>query len=717
MKQIVQSFKTGNLEVKEVPWPQLSKGVVLVENKASLISIGTERGTVNVAKANLIDKARQRPDLVVQVLQNAKKEGIRATFDKVRNKLDSPKALGYSSAGVVIASMDTGNKFKPGDRIACAGQDLASHAEIVSIPQNLVAKIPDNVSFEEAAFTTLGAIALQGVRQAAVELGENVCIIGLGLLGQLTAQLVKAAGCHVYGIDLEDPLIKIADELKIDRSSLRENPNLIEDCHQFTAEYGFDKIIITASTKSNDPISLAAEIAAKKGVIIVVGAVGMQLEREPYFYKKELELKMSCSYGPGRYDVEYEEQGIDYPYAYVRWTEQRNMDAFLRMVAQGSVVLKPLISHVFDIDQAQEAYKLVSGKANKSGIGIILKYPESDKINKIELFNDSTKPAKSTTKNLNVSFIGAGSFAQTYLIPTVKNLGSLDSVIAGKGINAEHVANKFGFNTVLTEVKEILDDKNCENVFVATLHDTHAKYVADCLRAGKNVFVEKPLALNEAELELVADAYKNSNAILGIGYNRRFAPAAVKVKQAFEGMEAPLVMNFRVNAGTLAEDHWSQIDNIGGGRIIGEVCHFIDLMQFITSSEPVKVYAESIPGLSEKRRNTDNVVINISFADGSIGSLVYASNGDTAMAKEYLEFFCGQVSAVILDFNSVIIYKKNKASTTKAKGKGHKQEVEAFMDAIKNNNPFPISFESIYKTTMATFKCLDSVTTGLPQWL
>ncbi len=714
MKQVVQSFKTGDLEVKEVPWPQISKGYILVENKASLISTGTERGTVKVAKANLLDKARQRPDLVAQVLQNARKEGIRATFDKVRNKLDSPKALGYSSAGIVLASLDTGNKYKPGDRVVCAGQDLASHAEVVSIPQNLVAKIPENVSFEDAAFTTSGAIAMQGVRQAEVQLGENVCVIGLGLLGQLTAQLLKAAGCHVYGIDLEEHFVKLAEELAIDEASLRDNPNLIESCNQFTKANGFDKVIITASTKSNDPVNLASEIAAKRGLIIVVGAVGMQLEREPFFYKKELELKMSCSYGPGRYDVGYEELGTDYPYAYVRWTEQRNMEAFLQLVAKGSIKLKPLTSHVFDIDNAAEAYKLVSGEVEENSIGIILQYPERTKSKEIKL---DKRPESGSNNDLVVSFIGAGSFAQSYLIPNVKNKASLDCVVAGRGINAEHVAQKFGFAQALTEVKDVFGDQSSNIVFVATLHNTHAQYVTDCLIAGKHVFVEKPLALNEEELHMVTDAYGKSNTILAIGFNRRFSSAAQKVKQVFEGMNAPMLMNFRVNAGMLPEDHWSQIEEIGGGRLIGEVCHFIDLMQFVTNSEPVKVYAESIPGLSKERRNNDNISVNISFKDGSVGSLVYASNGDKSMAKERLEFFSGETSAVILDFSSVIIHRNNKASTIKTKGKGHKQEIEAFLDGVKNGTSFPIPFESIYKTTLATFRCLDSLATGLPQWL
>ena len=376
MKQVSQNFKSGELSISEVSIPNLMKGMVLVENYKSLISAGTEKSTVQVARANLLDKARQRPDLVAQVLQNIKKEGLGSTIRKVKTKLDSPKALGYSSAGKVVASMDNLNAFKPGDKVACAGQDYASHAEVVAIPQNLVAKIPDNVSFEEAAFTTLGSIALQGIRQADVKFGEHICVIGLGNLGQITCQLLRASGCIVYGIDLNIKLVEIAQENSSDVARERSDPNLIKDAWQFTNNLGFDKVIITASTATNDPINLAAEISRKKGCIVVVGAVGMDIKREPHFFKKELEIKMSCSYGPGRYDPEYEELGKDYPVAYVRWTEQRNMQAFLKAVSKNQLNLKPLITHVFEINEAQKAYDLLLGKSEDFHLGVLLEYPQ-----------------------------------------------------------------------------------------------------------------------------------------------------------------------------------------------------------------------------------------------------------------------------------------------------------------------------------------------------
>ena len=408
MKQVIQNFKTGELFEDDVPMPSISKGMVLVENKFSLISAGTERGTVKVGKASLLGKAKQRPDLVAQVLQNIKKEGLKATVDKVKTKLDSLKALGYSTSGVVMASMDTNGVFKAGDRVACAGQDYASHSEVVGVPQNLVVKIPDNVSFEEASFTTLGAIALQGVRQANPTLGENICVIGLGLLGQITTQLLKANGCKVFGIDLSPDLIELAKESGAEEALLRSAPNLLKAIENFTKGYGFDKVIITAAAPSNDPIELSAIITRKKGQVIVVGAVKMDIPRDPDFYRKELELKMSCSYGPGRYDVSYEEDGHDYPFAYVRWTEQRNMEAFLNLISQKSLNMKVLTTHEFDIENAEKAYDIVLGKTQEPHIGILIKYSDNEQKN-VTKYNISSN----SIKDLNVGVIGAGSFAQS----------------------------------------------------------------------------------------------------------------------------------------------------------------------------------------------------------------------------------------------------------------------------------------------------------------
>lgn len=712
MKQVIQNFKTGELYVDEVPLPSISKGMVLVENKFSLISAGTERGTVKVGKASLIGKAKQRPDLVAQVLQNIKKEGLKATLDKVRTKLDSLKALGYSTSGVVAASMDTGNQFQVGERVACAGQDYASHSEIVAIPQNLVAKIPDNVSFEDASYTTLGAIALQGVRQSDPTLGDNVCVIGLGLLGQITCQLLKANGCNVFGIDLSSRLVDLAKETSADNAMLRSDSNLLATLDDFTNGHGFDCVIITAAAPSNDPIELSAIIARKKGKIIVVGAVKMDIPRDPHFYRKELDLRMSCSYGPGRYDVNYEENGEDYPYAYVRWTEQRNMDAFLKLISNGSINLKPLTTHVFDIIEAEKAYDIVLGKVEEPSIGILLKYPDANP-NKT---TPNVKVNNNKTENINVGFIGAGSFAQSYLIPNVKSAGgSLDTVVTTKGITSKNVAQKFGFNTASSNISDVLNKENVNTIFIATPHNSHAEFVIKSLKSNKNVFVEKPLAMSQEELIAVQKAYKESNSNLMVGFNRRFAEVSKSIKTAFNNLSEPLFVNIRVNAGFIPKEHWTQNPELGGGRIIGEICHFIDLMQYFTDSEPIKVYAECINTSNEKLKADDNISIIVKFKNGSIGNLNYLANGDKSLPKELIEVFGGGKIGRIHDFRFGELHDKNKVVKIKSNSKGHKQEVEAFLKSIKEGKSSPISFESIFLTTKTTFKIIDSLNTGLPQ--
>lgn len=711
MKQLIQNFKTGKLYVDELPMPSISEGMVLVENRFSLISSGTERSTVKVAQANLLGKAKQRPELVAQVLHNIKKDGLSATITKVRTKLDSLKALGYSTAGVVLTSLDSNTAFQPGDRVACAGQDYASHAEIVGIPQNLVVKIPQNVSFEEASFTTLGAIALQGIRQADPKLGEKVCVIGLGLLGQLTGQLLRANGCDVFGIDLSERLIKLANKHSVTQALNRNDDNLISACENFTNGRGFDNIIITAAAPSNDPIILSTEICRKKGKIIVVGAVKMDVPRDPFFYRKELELKISCSYGPGRYDVNYEELGEDYPFAYVRWTEQRNMEAFLTMVSKGLVNVKPLVTHTFDIDNAEEAYEIVLGKNPEPHIGILLKYSAYE-----GKFATATKIKNNPLSQINVGFIGAGSFAQSYLIPNVKSNGaSLDTVVTSKGITSKNVADKFGFNHCSADIKDVLDRKDIDTVFIATPHANHALQVIASLEAKKNVFVEKPLAINEQELNTIIEIKGESNTALMVGFNRRFAPICKAIKKEFENVGEPLVINIRVNAGYIPKDHWIQIPEIGAGRIIGEMCHFVDLMQYFTDAEPVKVYADCIQSQNQKIKQDDNIAIVIKFNDGSVGNLVYLANGDKSLPKEHIEVFGAGKVAVINDFQNGTVHTRNRVKKLKSSGKGHKQEVISFLDSIKEGNDAPIGFRSICLTTLTTFKINDSLITGLPQ--
>ncbi len=714
MKQLIQNFKTGELYVDEVPVPSLSNGFVLIENKFSLISSGTERSTVKVAQASLLGKAKQRPDLVAQVLQNIRKEGISATLKKVQTKLDSLKALGYSSAGVVLASMDKNSRFQTGDRVACAGQDYASHAEVVSVPQNLVARIPDNVSFEEAAFTTLGAIALQGVRQAEPRLGENVCVIGLGLLGQLTCQLLRANGCHVLGIDLSDRLINLAKEYSADIAVNRNRPDLEEFCASFTNGLGFDSIIITAAAPTNDPIELAAELSRKKGKVIIVGAIKMDIPRDPHFYRKELDLRMSCSYGPGRYDSSYEEDGIDYPSAYVRWTEQRNMEAFLGLVSKKLINLRPLITQQFEIDEAEKAFDIVLGKIQEPHIGILLRYPENQQKTQTRIQIVETDKIK--TANITVGFIGAGSFAQSYLIPSAKaNGAAMHTVCNARGITSKNVAQKFGFSFSSSSSEDIVNSAEINTVFIATPHNSHASLVAAALRAGKHVFVEKPLSIDYAGLDEVQEARKVSKGVLMVGFNRRFSTAAQEIRKRISLLREPVVMNFRVNAGIIPKEHWIQKQDVGGGRIIGEMCHFFDLMEYMSGARPIKVYSESIKSENDKFANQDNVTISVKFENGSIGTLTYVSNGDASLPKEKLEVFCGGFVGIIHDFRSAVIHNNGKETKMECNGKGHREEVNAFMNAIQNSGKDPIPFDSIVRTTLVSFKSIESLITGLPQ--
>ncbi len=711
MKQLIQNFKTGELYIDEVPLPSISTGMVLVENEYSLISAGTERGTVKVAKASLLGKARQRPDLVAQVIQNIRKEGLAATISKVKTKLDSLKALGYSTSGTVLASLDKNGLFKPGDRVACAGQDYASHAEIVAVPQNLVSKIPDNVTSDEAAFTTLGAIAMQGIRQADPSLGERICVIGLGLLGQITCQILKANGCAVFGIDLSEHLVRLADGSAADKALLRGDPNLIPACENFTKGFGFDAVIITAAAPTNDPVELSSELLKKKGRVIVVGAVKMDIPRDPHFYRKELDLRMSCSYGPGRYDVNYEENAIDYPFSYVRWTEHRNMEAFLDLLSRKAINVKPLITHVFGIAEAEKAYDIVLGKIKEPHIGILLKYSEND-AKKVTVTKTGSLPVSS----VNAGLIGAGSFAQSYLIPNVKAFGAtLDGVVDAKGISSKNVSEKFKFNFCSSDPDDIFKKEDINTVFIATPHSFHAGLVVSSLKAGKNTFTEKPLAIDEEQMKEVIEAVKTSDKPVMVGFNRRFAPVSEAVRKEFRNLDEPLVINIRVNAGAIPREHWTQQPEIGGGRIIGEACHFIDLMQYFTGAEPVSVFAQSIISDNSKITPEDNIAVIVKFADGSVGNLTYLANGDKTLPKERIEVFGGGIIGIINDFRDGAIYRNGKMTRLKSPGKGHREEINAFLSAVRDGKESPISFRSICLTTLTTFRILDSIHTGLPQ--
>lgn len=711
MKQVIQDFKTGVLFVGDVPIPSISKGYVLVRNHYSLISAGTERSTVSTGKAALLGKARQRPDLVKQVLDTFKKEGFAETLKRVRTKLETLKELGYSSAGTVLMSMDTNGAFKPGDRVACGGGGYAAHSGIVAVPQNLVVRIPDTLPLDCAAFTTLGSIAMQGVRQANPRLGEFICVIGLGLLGQITAQILRANGCQVFGIDTSPAMVDIGKKISCHRAMVKSDSQLETEIESFTEGRGCDAVIITAAAQSNDPIELSTAILRKKGVIVVVGAVPMNIPREPHFYQKELELKISCSYGPGRYDHTYEEGGQDYPYGYVRWTENRNMAAFVKLMDNNSVDVKPLITQVFDIEDAEKAYDIVTGKVQERHIAILLKYAESEEERKEE----KTQVSLAAAKSIGIGFIGAGSFAQKFLIPYARTYGDLLSVATSRGITAKSVSEKFKFRTFTTDAQDIFSNKDINTVFIATRHNTHADLTMAALEAGKNVFVEKPLTICREDLERIAEICQRQNTCrLMVGFNRRFSPLARQARQIFQGLSEPVIINYRVNAGFIPNNHWTQTQE-GGGRILGEVCHFIDFMQYIADAHPVMVFAECITSPNTKMKNQDNVAITVRFSNGAVGIITYLACGDKLLSKEYIEIFGGGKSFIIHDFSFGELYCDGKRKTFKKPGKGHKEEVELFIKSVHDGLSSPLPIDSILYTTATTFGIIDALQTGLPQ--
>ena len=712
MKQVIQNFKTGELSVAEVPPPALARGFVLVRNHFSLISAGTERTTVTTAQASLLGKARQRPDLVKQVLESLRKDGLASTLTRVRTKLEALKELGYSSAGTVLASMDSEDRFKPGDRVACGGGGYASHAGIVTVPQNLLVHVPETVGLDAAAFTTLGAIAMQGVRQASPRLGELVCVIGLGLLGQITAQILRANGCQVFGVDTAESMVALAAERSCHVARSRSDAGLESALNAFTGGQGFDSVIITAASQSSDPVELATGILRQKGVIVIVGAVPMNIPREPHFYKKELELKISCSYGPGRYDPAYEEGGQDYPYGHVRWTENRNMGAFVRLLEHRGVDVQPLVTHVFEITEAEQAYDIVTGKTQQRHLGILLKYPDVPSERAVAPVRAIASAAEASD---GIGFIGAGSFAQKFLIPFAKDGGRLVAVATSRGVTAKSAGEKFGFAMHSTEPKDVIGNAAVSTVFIATRHDTHAGLTLAALDAGKHVFVEKPLAIVEDDLARVVEAASRRDDLrLMVGYNRRFSPLARKARDIFERVAGPLVISYRVNAGFLPKEHWTQTDQ-GGGRILGEVCHFVDLMQFLTDSEPVSVYALSIASDNAQMPDHDNVAVSIRFRNGSLGQIAYLASGDKLLNKERVEVFGGGQTFVIDDFRVGEHYARGACRKFKLPGKGHHEEVVAFLDAVRKGHSCPIPLHSLVLTSAVTFRILDSLRTGLPQ--
>jgi predicted dehydrogenase/threonine dehydrogenase-like Zn-dependent dehydrogenase len=728
MKQVTQHNKTGDVRVEEVPIPALKPGFILVRTRYSLISAGTERASIRQRKASLLQKAQAQPELVRLVLEQVKQYGLLNTYRRVHTKLESTAPIGYSVAGTVIATGGKDLPVKAGELVACAGAGYANHAEYVVVPLHLCARIPTGVGLDDAAYTTLGSIALQGIRQADPTLGEVVVVIGLGLLGQLTIQILKADGCIVIGVDLDDASVKLARQSGADVAVRRDTGDVKSIVRSATKGLGADAVVITAATQSNDPVELAGELCREKGRVVLVGDVGLDLPRAPY-YMKELDFRLSRSLGPGRYDPEYEERGKDYPASYVRWSENRNMREFLRLLSTGQVTLQHLTTHRFPLTEAQAAYALITGVKSKKRehfIGVLLDYGEEETRSSDQLprtVKVSTRQAEAGPVVSRVGFVGAGNFAQGFLLPHIERsrTTSLVTVCNSNGLNATNVARTFGFENATSDPSEIMKNEAINTVFIATRHNLHASLTIDALKAGKNVFVEKPLALNADELKDIQKAYESTSSggkepLLMVGFNRRFAPQVQHAKRFFENAVGPYVIQYRVSAGFVPKTHWTRDPVEGGGRIIGEVCHFVDLMQFITSSHPVKVSAEALSSASSGPPDDDSVVITVKFQDGSVGTITYLANGDSSVPKERLEISSTARTAVIDNFQRLSLYQNGKKREFKLSSidKGHRSEVREFLAAIQEGKSSPIPLASLVATTWTTFKIVESLQVGVP---
>lgn len=706
MQQLTQKLNNGEMIVQEVPAPQFGKGMILIKNHYSLISAGTESSTVKAARKSLIGKAQERPQQVKLVIDTLIQQGPVQTFRAVTKKLEAYSPLGYSSAGEVIEVGEDVTGFSKGDLVACAGVGYAVHSEIVSVPKNLVVKLNRGTDMKNAAYNTLGAIAMQGIRQADLRLGETCAVIGLGLLGQLSCLMLKASGVRVVGIDVSPSAVEIAKKHCTDLALSRNTNGIEEQINQFTNGIGVDAIIIAAATDSMDPINFSGAIARKKGKVIILGAVPTGFERDPYWYRKELELKMSCSYGPGRYDFGYEEKGIDYPVAYVRWTEKRNMEAFQQLISDGVINIDYLTTHVVDFDKAPDAYNMILDKT-ETYLGVILKYNiEKEQIlhQKIEI----NKPEPSAS--VNIAFIGAGSYAQGNLLPNLpkNNQITRKGIITNTGATSKRVAERFGFEYCTSDEKDILENEHINTVFIATRHDSHAEYVLKSLKKGKNVFVEKPICLTPDELDQISAAYNGKQQLM-VGFNRRFSQLSILLKSNIGN--GPMTMNYRINAGKIPGDSWIQDIAVGGGRIIGEVCHFIDYLTWLNGSLPVSVFAKALP---DTENNNDTINMQISFANGSIGVVSYYANGPKSLPKEYIEVFHAGSAAILDNFKKMKIFgKKEVKKSLFNQDKGQALMVSAFVNSIINGTPSPITFEEISAVTKTCFAVLESIKTGL----
>lgn len=707
MRALLTDRKSGEVSTFEVPAPELRPGGLLVRTHYSAISAGTERATLELSSKSLLAKIKARPDLVKQVVEYARQNGLKAAYEKVRAKLDTLTTLGYSCAGEVISVGEGVHEFRVGDRVACGGGTYANHAEINFVPRNLAVHVPPQVPTAAACLTTIGAIALQGFRQADLALGETVAVIGAGLVGVLTIQIARAAGCRVIAIDLSPQRVQRAPEFGAHLAIAANDPSLITGIKDFS-RHGVDAAILTAATDSAEPAELAAKLLRDRGRIIVVGAVGMGVSRHN-MYMKELSLTLSRSYGPGRYDAQYEESGIDYPIGYVRWTERRNMEAFLDLLAGGQIDVAPLLEHRYSIDEGGKAYSDLQSGLYTS----ILEYSGSATApREIEPVPVAARPR--TGEEVRVGCLGAGSFAASVIFPNLKSIQGvrLQSVATISGAGAASAQRAFKFLTA-EQPLELLNNPNIDLACILTRHDTHAAQTAQALEAGKPVFVEKPLAIDHQQLDQLQQTYARQlqagrSPFVMVGFNRRFAPFTEKIREFFAGRREPMLIHARINAGPLPQDHWIYAQ---GGRIVGEFCHFVDWARAVIGSPIHSVAATGLPNATPYA--PDNVAVALKFADGSVANLLYLTNGDRSVPKEFFEVFCQGAIARLHDFRTLELARNGKVQKlTNAPDKGHRQELRLTVEAVRCGRPSPISFEELVEVSQATLLVQQALARG-----
>ena len=717
MRQVIQNYRTGALEVVEVPDPVGRPGNLLVRTAASVVSTGTERHLVEMAQKSLVGKALSRPDLVRRVWEKVCTDGVFETYEQVRRRLETPVALGYSASGIVAAVADGISGFRVGDRVACGGQGFAVHAETLCAPPTLAILVPPEVSMEEAAFAMVGAVPLHAIRLARTEPGEWIGVIGLGLLGLIAVQILVAWGYRVIGMDVVEKKLELAKSLGAEVVAYSSEPSVVKLVEEMTGGKGLDAVIIAAGTSSSLPLEVAAQITRIKGRVVATGLVGLRVPRH-LFFERELELVVSKASGPGLYDPEYESGGKDYPYPYVRWTHGRNMAEFLRLVAKGSVDLKPLITHRFPIAQAVEAYTALQNHQAENPIGIVLQYPEGvSRQATVSVSGIDGGPQKRREPNstIHVGFIGAGLFARTTLLPEIKRMDNirLVGVAALTGASAQHAARAFKFEYATTDAEKIIHDPDIRCVFIVTRHDSHARLVAGALRAGKDVFVEKPLALNVTELLEVAGAWQQGKGRLMVGFNRRHSPHAEVTKAFLQTAGGPFLIHCRVNAGDVPAGSWVNDPNSGGDRVRGELCHFVDLTCYIVDASPVAVEATGlVPG--REGEPIGDLVAVVHFSDGSVANLVYTARGHRSLERERVEGFRGGRIAVIENFRTTRFYGPQAPRTFRSwrLERGYRNELAAWFQAVRKGNPAPVPFAAYGASTLATLSIADALRTG-----